>query len=102
MSASDVKPIKATRWSIPIVPLLTFVALLAPVAMAKYPALVDFPNHLARHYIGAAIDGSTHLQEYYIYQWRPVANLAGDAIFVVLNMQFSALASERIIIAAAI
>src|SRR5437879_1521384 len=34
----------------------TLLVLLVPVTIAKYPALVDFPNHLARHYIGATID----------------------------------------------
>src|SRR5438477_12018532 len=82
--------------------LFTLVVLLIPVALAKYPALVDFPNHLARHYIGATIDSSSDLQKYYSYQWRPVPNMAADVIFVPLNALFSPLDSERIIVAIAI
>ena len=82
--------------------LFTLLAGLAPVAVARYPSLVDFPNHLARHYIGASIGSSGDLQRYYEYEWRPVANLAGDALFVPLNLVFSPLGSERIIVGVAI
>lgn len=80
----------------------TLLAVLIPVALARYPALVDFPNHLARHYIGATIDSSPDLQKYYAYSWRPVANMAGDVVFLGLNNLFSPLTSERIIIGLAI
>jgi len=82
--------------------LFTLIVLLLPLAVAKYPALVDFPNHLARHYIGASIDSSAELQRYYSYQWRPVPNMAGDVIFMLLNVFFPPLESERIIVAIAI
>lgn len=78
---------------------LTLVLLLFPVAAASYPALVDFPVHLARHYIGESIHGSPDLQRYYSYEWRPVANMAGDVMYILLRTFFSPLDSERLIIA---
>jgi hypothetical protein len=81
------------------VALFTVGALLIPIAASRYPALTDFPVHLARHYIGAMIDRSADLQKFYSYSSRPVPNMAADVLFVPLNAIFSPIASERLIIA---
>jgi hypothetical protein len=58
----------------------------------------DFPNHLARHYIGSAIGQSPDLQRFYIYEWWPVPNLAGDVVYAGLSHFFRPTTAERIVV----
>jgi hypothetical protein len=80
------------------VALFTAGALLLPVLIAQYPALVDFPAHLARHYIASRIGASRDLQTFYSYTWWPDPYLATDVPFIPLSAVFSPLTSERIIV----
>src|SRR5579862_3381875 len=61
-----------------------FLALLAlvcvPLTLTALPPLVDYPNHLARMYVLANLDHAPALQRFYQIAWRPVPDLAMDAL----------------------
>jgi hypothetical protein len=56
-----------------------------PVLVVDTLPLVDYPNHLARMHIIAAYDSSPFLRNFYAVEWRPVPNLAMDAIIPILS-----------------
>ena len=58
---------------------LLIIAALAPVLLVPIPAMVDYPNHLARMYIIAA-DGTADASPYYQVQWALTPNLAMDLV----------------------
>jgi len=53
---------------------------LYPIASVTIPGLTDYPNHLARMHILAAIDASADLRRYYELHWTPMPYLAMDAM----------------------
>lgn len=61
-----------------------FVALLLvaciPLFLTPLPPLVDYPNHLARMHLLAALGGSPTLRQYYALAWRPLPDLAMDLL----------------------
>ena len=61
-----------------------FVALLLvtciPLFLTPLPPLVDYPNHLARMHLLATLSGSPTLRQYYALVWRPLPDLAMDAL----------------------
>jgi len=61
-----------------------FVALLlvacVPLVLTPLPPLLDYPNHLARIHVLAALSGSPTLQQYYALAWRPLPDLAMDLL----------------------
>ncbi|HWG81197.1 MAG TPA: hypothetical protein VN681_15550 [Stellaceae bacterium] len=57
-----------------------FAAAAVPVLICDTLPLFDYPNHLARMHILADLTRSPELQRFYTIQWRPVPNLAMDAI----------------------
>jgi hypothetical protein len=59
--------------------LLSLVAVI-PVASVRLPPILDYPNHLARMHILAALPGSADLARYYQAVWTPIPNLAWDAV----------------------
>ena len=58
---------------------LLIVAALLPVMLVPIPAMVDYPNHLARMYILAA-NGTADANPYYQVEWALTPNLAMDLI----------------------
>jgi hypothetical protein len=58
---------------------LLVAAALAPAIMVDIPAMVDYPNHLARMYVLAAA-GTPDQSPYYIVTWGLYPNLAMDLI----------------------
>lgn len=58
--------------------LLVFVC--TPLLLTPLPPLVDYPNHLARMHVLADWNRSPLLQQYYAVAWRPLPDLAMDAI----------------------
>ncbi len=60
--------------------LLFFALVCAPLFLTPIPPLVDYPNHLARMYLLAEIGHMPALQPFYAVEWRPVPNLAMDAL----------------------
>jgi hypothetical protein len=58
---------------------LLLVASLSPVFVTPIPAMVDYPNHLARMYILAS-SGSPNANPYYQVAWALYPNLAMDLI----------------------
>jgi hypothetical protein len=57
-----------------------FAAAAVPVLICDTLPLFDYPNHLARMHILADLARSPDLQRFYAIQWRPVPDLAMDAI----------------------
>ncbi len=65
-----------------VVPLFAalFAAAALPVLLCDTLPLFDYPNHLARMHVLAAIADSEPLRRYYEVAWRPLPNLAMDLI----------------------
>ena len=78
----ELLPTKQTNagWatSLWLVGLLTALAIL-PVFLVEIPAMVDYPNHLARMYLLAA-SGTPNENPYYAVTWKLNSNLAMDII----------------------
>ena len=55
-------------------------AVLIPIALTNLPPILDYPNHLARMHILAALPDSPALARWYETAWAPLPNLALDAI----------------------
>ncbi len=74
---------------------LVFAALLAavsvPVLLCGILPLVDYPNHLARMALLARLPHDATLAQFYATDWRPIPNLAMDALVPPL-LQFMPLA----------
>lgn len=73
---------KATFW-------LAFTALLLiqslPFLVTQTPALLDYPNHLARIFILNSWSQDAFLQQYYQPNWNVLPNLAFDGLGLLLN-----------------
>jgi hypothetical protein len=52
---------------------------LMPILAVRLPPILDYPNHLARMHILAALPSTPELARYYRIAWSPVPNLALDA-----------------------
>jgi hypothetical protein len=63
---------------------VAILAVLAPMILATYPPLVDYPNHLARIHVLATLGDNPMLQEKYAAHWSLLPNLAMDALLVPL------------------
>ena len=59
-------------------------AILAPMVIATYPPLVDYPNHLARIHVLATLGDNPLLQEKFVENWVLLPNLGMDALLVPL------------------
>lgn len=81
-----------------------FVALLLiaciPLLLTPLPPLVDFPNHLARMHVLAALSHSPTLQQYYASAWRPLPDLAMDILVPPLLGTVSLLTAGKLFLAA--
>jgi hypothetical protein len=65
--------------------LALFVVAAIPVFSCDSLPLFDYPNHLARMHILRDLSHSPTLQQFYEVAWRPLPNLAMDAIVPVLG-----------------
>ncbi|MEJ2120514.1 MAG: hypothetical protein P8Z76_07335 [Alphaproteobacteria bacterium] len=63
---------------------IAIAAILAPMVMATYPPLVDYPNHLARIHVLATLGDNPMLQEKFVENWALLPNLGMDALLVPL------------------
>src|SRR5262245_36540669 len=70
--------ISGTATSLWLVALLT-AFIVAPVFLVEIPAMLDYPNHLARMYLLSAI-GTSQQNPYYVVDWKFLPNLAMDLI----------------------
>ena len=57
-----------------------FAAAALPVLLCDTLPLFDYPNHIARMHVLAALGRSGELQRYYEIAWRPLPNLAMDLV----------------------
>jgi hypothetical protein len=65
----------ATWWCLLIALCLV---LLAPLALADVPPLLDYPNHMARLFVLAFIPTDPVLAKFYVSRWSIIPNLALD------------------------
>jgi hypothetical protein len=54
----------------------------APFLVCRIPALIDYPNHLARMFILSQWDSIPGLQKFYLPEWAPLPNIGMDAVVV--------------------
>jgi hypothetical protein len=76
--AWDLSRLSLRQFAVIFVPLFALAAL--PVLLCDTLPLFDYPNHLARMHILAALPESAALQRYYEILWRPLPNLAMDLL----------------------
>ncbi len=62
-----------------------FVVTLAPLVYWRIPALVDYPNHLARIYVLTHLATDPLLQQFYAVDWRAIPDLAMDIVVTPLS-----------------
>jgi hypothetical protein len=74
----DLSALGARRFALLFAALFAVAA--APVLLCDTLPLFDYPNHLARMHILADLARSPDLQQFYAVVWRPVPDLAMDAI----------------------
>ena len=79
--------------------LLSLIAIL-PIASVRLPPILDYPNHLARMHILAALPGSADLARYYRAVCTPIPDLAFDAVVPVLATVVPVETAMRIVLAA--
>ena len=79
--------------------LLALIALI-PIASVGLPPILDYPNHLARMHILAALPGATDLARYYRAAWAPIPDLAFDAVVPSLAQVMPVEIAMRLVLAA--
>jgi hypothetical protein len=80
--------VPSTNWQAALTFLTLCVISSLPVLLTKMPAMVDYPNHLARFYI-IGHDTNPLLLKFYSIIWRPIPDLAGDATVPIFNKIFN-------------
>jgi hypothetical protein len=81
LSASVIEKQSAFYWTFGCLA----IALCLPLLATQTPALLDYPNHLARVFILTHWNSDPQLQTFYRINWQPIPNLALDGLGVVLN-----------------
>jgi hypothetical protein len=71
---------------------------LIPLALVRFPPLVDYPNHLARMHLLINLDSSNSLSEFYRVEWAVLPNLAMDLIVPPLTKIFPLEVAGRVFI----
>lgn len=66
----------------------------SPVLQVEIPPLIDYPNHLGRMHVLTAEPGSP-AAENYVVGWRPIPNLAMDAIVPIFARTMSVVDAGR-------
>lgn len=92
-------PIVHRRWLVVLVHGLLIAAMLFPLVLVEVPALIDYPNHLARAHILATIQDNPLLQERYTADWKLVPNLGMDLVVVPLASFVSIFTAGRLFLA---
>jgi len=84
--------------------LALFLALLAvlPVALARYPAMLDYPAHLARWHVMLEWAHSADLRRFYRFEWHWVPNLGADLLIRPLAALFGLEAGGRVLVGLAV
>jgi hypothetical protein len=77
-------------------------ALIAPLAVTDVPPLLDYPNHLARLHVLAALPSDPILTRFYAPRWAIIPNLALDVTMPPLMRIFPAHAVGRVMVGIAL
>lgn len=78
------KGLRLRGWHIAAIHAVLVAVVLAPMVVAEYPPLADYPNHLARIHILSRLGDDPILSEIYAANWSIVPNLAMDGLLVPL------------------
>src|ERR1700710_1672748 len=78
------------------------VALLAPLLIVDVPPLLDYPNHLARVFVLAALPHDPVLARFYAAHWSIIPNRALDLVGPPLIAVLPVHVAGRVLIAAAL
>jgi hypothetical protein len=78
---------------------LAFVAGL-PAYLATFPAMTDYPSHLARYEIMLFREARPFLAQYYNFQWLWVGNLGVDILMLPLGRLMGVEAAGRLVVMA--
>lgn len=81
---------------------LAFALVSIPFLAVEIPALVDYPNHLARMRVLADLAESPALRELYRVDWAPMSNLAMDLFVPVLAPLLGLEASGKLFVVASL
>ena len=77
---------------------VVYLVLLAPLIAFEFPPLIDYPTHLARHFIANELSTNEALSHFYDYSWRLIPYMASDVVGVPLSAVFSPYVAERILL----
>lgn len=86
-----------------LLPALVMAVLAAlPVAAARYPAMLDYPAHLARWHVMLDLGHSADLQRAYRFAWAWVPNLGADILIRPLAALLGLEAGGRVVVGLAV
>ena len=77
-------------------------AVLAPLLVVDVPPLVDYPNHLARVFVLAALPDDPVIAQFYAAHWAVIPNLALDLVGPPLLRTMSVHDAGRVLIGASV
>ena len=78
--------------------LLSMIVLI-PIASVSLPPILDYPNHLARMHILAALPDAADLARHYKAIWTPIPDLAFDAVVPALTAILPVEIAMRLVLA---
>ena len=85
-------------WGVLVAGAMLLCVLAVPLFSVLVPPMGDYPNHLARMHILAAIGSSAELQANYVTQWLPSPYLAMDVLVPALTRVMSVYSAGRVFI----
>jgi hypothetical protein len=83
--------------------LFVFFVLTLPVLCYSHPPFVDFPLHLARHYIESVLkenlyqEHATYIQQYYDFEWHPIPYLATNFFYLPFTQIMSVYSAAKLV-----
>ena len=77
---------------------ILFIIMAIPIFMVKIPGWNDYPNHLARMQIIAAVDSEPFLSRYYEIKWNLIPNIGMDLVVPFLSRFFDIYLAGKIFV----
>jgi hypothetical protein len=85
-------PLPRLSWALPV----AAAVLIAPLWLTDWPAMPDYPAHLATFYLLAGGIRDAHLSQFYRVEWAFVPNLAAELIVPLLAQFVPLVAASKI------
>jgi hypothetical protein len=99
---ADVRHHRSLRIAVwPVAVWIALAALLVPVLVARYPTLVDYPNHLARLWLLSGGAGLEPVSRMYRITWDTFTNIGIDVAGTALGLFLPIQIVGRVLVAAA-